>query len=346
MVYKKKTAVVICPGRGTYNAGELGYLNRHHSDKTAFIDMIDRVRADAGQTPISALDGMDKFSPSIHGIGDNASLLIYACALSDYFSINRDLYDIVGVTGNSMGWYLSLAAAGAISLEDGARLVNGMGRIMTQNGTGGQVVYSTVDDDWRPDAVKQKHVDDALSMIGDVSIETSIHLGGMHVFAGGDRGIKHLLSKLPRDGNFPFQLRGHSAFHSAKLDHIVPLAQDAFSLDLFNSPTLPMVDGQGNIWSPYSTDINTLYDYTLGAQINSTYDFSKAVQNAAHEFAPDVFIVLGPGGTMGAPVAQSLIAKNWRGLSSKTDFQSRQKDQPIILSMGRAENRDLVVSNK
>ena len=344
MSNKKQTAVIICPGRGTYNADEIGYLQRYHSDKRAFIDMIDRVRAEAGQEAISKLDDMAKFSPSIHGIGDNASLLIYACALADYFSINRDLYDIVGVTGNSMGWYLSLAVSGAISLEDGARLVNGMGRIMTEHGEGGQVVYSVVDNDWRPDALKQKQVDDALSMMGDVSIETSIHLGGMHVFAGGDRGIKHLLATLPRDGHFPFQLRGHSAFHSSKLDHILPLAQGVFSGDLFKSPSFPMIDGQGNIWSPHSTDTDALYDYTLGAQINSTYDFSRAVQNAAHEFAPDVFIVLGPGGTMGAPVAQSLIAKYWRGLSGKTDFQNRQKDAPIILSMGREENRTLVVT--
>lgn len=344
MTVKKKTAFVICPGRGTYNAGELGYLKHHHSDRVAFLQMIDRVRADAGQVAITALDGMDKFSPSVHGTGYNASLLIYACALSDFFSINRELYDIVGVSGNSMGWYLSLAASGAISLENGARLVNGMGRIMTQHGTGGQVVYSTVDDEWRASPTKQKAVDDALSLIGDVSIETSIHLGGTHVFAGGERGLKHLLSSLPRDGNFPFQLRGHSAFHSAKLDHIVPLAKGAFGPELFKSPHIPIIDGQGTIWSPGATDRAALYDYTLGAQINSSYNFSKAVQNAAHEFAPDVFIILGPGGTMGGAVAQSLIAKNWRGLSSKSDFMTRQKDAPIILSMGRADNRDLVVS--
>ena len=30
----RKTAVVICPGRGTYNATELGYLGRHFPDPT------------------------------------------------------------------------------------------------------------------------------------------------------------------------------------------------------------------------------------------------------------------------------------------------------------------------
>lgn len=341
----KKKAVIICPGRGTYNAAELGYLSRHHSDKQAFLDMIDRVRAEADQSSITALDSAEPFRASKHGRGDNASLLIYACALADYFSINRDLYDVVGVTGNSMGWYLSLAVAGALSLEDGARLVNGMGNIMTEHGVGGQVVYRTVDDEWRPNAAKQKSVDNALSMVGGVSIDTSIRLGGMHVFAGGERGLKHLLSTLPKDDIYPFQLRGHSAFHSAKLDHIVPVAKAAFKADMFSAPKIPMIDGQGSFWRPYAACPKALFDYTLGAQINSTYDFTKAVTNAAKELAPDVFIVLGPGGTMGAPVAQSLIATNWEGLTSKSDFLNRQKMSPFILSMGRDDGRALVVKN-
>ncbi len=342
----KKTAVVVCPGRGTYNGDELGYLARHHSDKRAFIDMIDRVRADAGQEPISAIDGADTFSPKLHGSGENASLLIYACALADYFSINKDLYDIVGVTGNSMGWYLSLAAGGALSLEDGAKLVNGMGQIMTEHGTGGQVVYPSVDEDWKPSEKKQQLINNALSMIGDVTLSTSIHLGGLHVFAGGTRGIRHLMETLPKDGVFPLKLRGHSAFHSAQLDHIVPMAKAAFAPAMFSQPTLPMIDGQGNIWSPHCTDTDALYDYTLGRQINGTYDFTRAVQVAAKEFAPDVFIVLGPGGTMGAPVAQSLIDIGWHDLDGKADFLARQKTDPLIttpliISMGREDQRAL-----
>lgn len=338
----KKTAIVVCPGRGTYNADELNYLTRHHSDKKSFIDMVDRVRVEAGQDPISEIDAADTFSSARHGSGENASLLIYACALADFFSINRDEYDIVGITGNSMGWYLSLAAGGALSLEDGARLVNGMGQIMTEHGVGGQVVYPSVDDDWKPSDKKQKLINNALSMVGDLTLSTSIHLGGLHVFAGGDRGIRHLMSELPKDGVFPLRLRGHSAFHSAQLDHIVPMAKSAFKADMFGQPDIPLIDGQGNIWPQFSTDTNALYDYTLGRQINGTYDFTRAVQTCAKEYAPDAFIVLGPGGTMGAPVAQSLIEMDWRGLSGKAEFQKRNKQTPLIISMGREDQRALV----
>lgn len=340
----KKTAIVICPGRGTYNADELGYLSRHHSDKQSFVDMIDRIRAEAGQELITEIDRADKFSSARHGSGENASLLIYACAMADFFAIDRTQYDIVGITGNSMGWYLSLAAGGALSLEDGARLVNGMGQIMTQHGVGGQVVYPRVGEDWRDNPKNQKAIDDALSMVGDLTLSTSIHLGGMHVFAGGDRAIRHLMAHLPKDGVFPLRLRGHSAFHSAQLDHIVPMAKAAFAPDMFSQPDVPLIDGQGNIWPHFSTDIKALYDYTLGRQINGTYDFTRAVQVAAKEFAPDAFIVLGPGGTMGAPTAQSLIEMKWRGLSGKKDFQKRNSDVPLILSMGREDQRSLVTT--
>lgn len=336
----KKTAIVVCPGRGTYNAAELGYLRKHHADKTHFLSMIDGIRATAGQAAITTLDGADRFSPSQHGRGDNASLLIYACAMADYARINRGLYDIVGVTGNSMGWYLALASGGALSVEDGGHLVNIMGGIMTAHGTGGQVVYSVVDKEWRPDADKLAAVETALTHPG---IFRSIYLGGMAVLAADDAGVKHLMQTLPKDDRFPFHIRRHSAFHSPLLEHTVPLARHALSPDMFGAPKVPLIDGLGNIWPPFSTDIDALYDYTLGRQINGPYNFSKAVEVAAKEFAPDVFIILGPGTTMGAPVAQTLIAQNWENLADKTTFKARQDSRPIILSMGIPEQRALVI---
>ena len=77
----KQRAVVICPGRGTYNKEELGYLQRLHSDKTEIISLIDDYRADQGQIKVTELDGMENYSMRVHTAGENASALIYACAL-------------------------------------------------------------------------------------------------------------------------------------------------------------------------------------------------------------------------------------------------------------------------
>jgi hypothetical protein len=100
-----------------------------------------------------------------------------------------------------------------------------------------------------------------------------------------------------------------------------------------------MIDGRGQIWWPHASDLNALWDYTFGHQVTQTYDFTRAVTVAAREFAPDLFIIVGPGTTLGGAVAQSLISANWQGLGSKTDFQTRQKADPILISMGREDQR-------
>ena len=52
----KKRALVVCPGRGTYNASELGYLQKHHAARADVVGIVDAVRAEKGQVPVSALD--------------------------------------------------------------------------------------------------------------------------------------------------------------------------------------------------------------------------------------------------------------------------------------------------
>lgn len=73
----KEKLLVVCPGRGTYNATELGYLKRHHSN-WGDVTRLDGLRTSLSQPTVSELDGAEKFSPSVHMPGHNASLLIYA----------------------------------------------------------------------------------------------------------------------------------------------------------------------------------------------------------------------------------------------------------------------------
>ena len=342
----KEKALVICPGRGTYNASELGYFHKHHSNKKEFLASLDALRAETGQAAISALDAADAHKVSVHGTGDNASLLIYACALADFMDIDRDRFDIACVTGNSMGWYLALAAAGALSLSDGAMLVNTMGTLMHEEADGGQVVYPIVDENWNADPAKIATVNTVIEGAkakSDCDVHISIRLGGMIVLAANKAGLSYLKSTLPAQEHFPMLLRHHAAFHSPILDPIVGRAQSMLSADMFGGPSIPMVDGEGRVWNNASTDVDALYDYTLGAQINRTYDFSKAVEVASKEFAPDRIIILGPGTTMGGATAQSLIPHAWRGMTDKASFLSLQKSDPYIIAMGMDDQRALVV---
>jgi acyl transferase domain-containing protein len=343
----KKRALVICPGRGTYNATELGYLKNHHAARQDVIASVDAVRTSMGQVTVSQLDAADKYAPSVHMTGDNASALIYACAMADFAAIDRERYEIVAITGNSMGWYLALACAGIVDLAGGARLVNNMGAIMHQQGTGGQIVWSVVDDDWKIIQDKICFVSDLMKevrTISSINVHISIRLGGMVVFAADDAGIQWLMDRLPKDDRFPLRLMHHAAFHSPLLNHVVPMARAENPLSDFGAGEIPAIDGQGRIWSPRAFDHEAIYDYTLGTQLTDTYDFTRAIQVAAAEFAPDTVIVLGPGTTLGAPTVQALIASGWRGLSSKADFQARQQDELMLISMGMAEQRAWALS--
>jgi [acyl-carrier-protein] S-malonyltransferase len=338
----KQTALVICPGRGTYNKDELGYLRRYHADKSEFIASVDKIRREQGQKPISELDGADKFIAGTHMTGDNASALIYACAYADFLSINPDKFDVVAVTGNSMGWYIALACAGAANAEDAAKIVNTMGTLMHQNALGGQVLYTYVDENWMPIPGKR---DELLGLLEEVEdLYLSIELGGMIVFAGSDDALDMVMKKLPPLQNrFPMRLMYHGAFHTELMASIAKQGQSALGGELFNQPAIPMIDGRGHIWSPYSTDQSDLRNYTLDTQVCEIYHFTRAVQVAMKEFVPDKIIIPGPGTTLGGAVVQSLLEINWQGMRTKEDFIARQKDDPLVLSMGMEEQRKLVV---
>jgi acyl transferase domain-containing protein len=336
-------ALVVCPGRGTYNAAELGYLKKHHADKLELLATVDDVRQMRGQMPITELDNAEKHSLNMHGIGKNASALIYACALADFQAIDRTQYEICAVTGNSMGWYLALACAGALSLEKGAFLVNEMGLLMDENGLGGQIVYPLVDHNWQIDPMKEILINRVLTEAAaeEHEVYISIYLGGLVVFAADKSGLDWLMQRLPKEDRYPMPLAKHAAFHSPLLDHCVPMAQQALPSKLFQQPELPLIDGTGTIWMPKASSIDALYQYTLGTQINTTYNFSKAIEVSIKEFAPDRIIVLGPGTTMGAPVAQEMIKHRWHGLTGKQAFKDAQQKAPYLISMGLEDQRTL-----
>ncbi|MEO1657746.1 MAG: ACP S-malonyltransferase [Pseudomonadota bacterium] len=333
---KRKRVVVVLPGRGSYGAAQLGYLRKHHQSFRTKLAKIDARTGENGATPARELDDRPSFVPSVHLAGRNASNLIYACALADVAAIDVERYEIVAVCGNSLGWYLTLAAGGAMTLEDGAHLVDTMGTLMEQKGEGGQVLYPVVDQDWRRDPKREADVAAALAKASvSGGAYRSIELGGIAVLAGDGPSLKVLLDELPGDGDYPLRLPRHAAFHTPILSGISAIAKARLQPSLFGQPSLPMIDGYGRIWRPYACDPVDLYGYTLGAQITQTFDFTATITTAIKEFAPDGLILTGPGNSLGAPVAQVLIGCGWRGLRSKADFIAMQDNEPFIISVGR-----------
>ena len=339
------TAVAICPGRGTYNASELGYLGRHFPDP-ALLARFDAQREAAGQETLSALDSAERFSMAKHTRGDNASGLIFAASYGDFLAIGREEIEVVAVTGNSMGWYTALACGGALTPDDGFRVANTMGTLMQRSLIGGQLIYPWVDEDWVPRPERKRELLNLVARIGAQpgrALYLSIDLGGMLVIAGDAAGLEAFEKSVePVQQRFPMRLGNHAAFHTPLQEPVAAEGRAQLPVDLFRQPGLPMIDGRGKIWNPGATDCEDLYAYTLGEQVTCAYDFTKALQVAAREFAPDLFVILGPGTTLGGAVAQSLILAQWRGMGSKDDFRARQESAPFLVSMGMPDQRGWV----
>ncbi len=340
-------ALVVCPGRGTYGKAELGYLKRLHADKADLMATVDRFRSKRGQPTISELDGADRFSVATLTRGDIASPLIFTASYADFLSIDRSRFDVAAVTGNSMGWYSALACAGAVDLEHGFSIVDAMGEHSQAGEPGGQILVQIVDEEWRAVPGLREELlalAAAIDARPDCALSLSIDLGGMLVFAGDEKGLAALLAEAPQTpGREPMRLVNNGPFHSRLMKNSSDRARAQLPSDWFEGPGAPMVDGRGHVWRPHASAPEALHDYTFSAQILETYDFTRGLQVAVREYAPDRIILLGPGETLGGAIAQTLIAIEWRGLRSKRDFQDMQVSaEPILLSMGREDQRGLV----
>jgi acyl transferase domain-containing protein len=290
---------------------------------------------------LTALDGAARFDPAVHLRGDVAAPLIYAASYLDFLSLDRERFEVVAVTGNSMGWYTALACAGAVSGEHGA-IANAMGVNSQQHEPGGQAVLVLAGADWRVDPAVRVGVMAAMARHG---VLPSIMLGGMLVVAGPDAALDAMTvdvaALLPRA---PLRLAGHGPFHTPLMGASSAAARAGLPVEWFGAPQVPLIDGCGNVWRRFETRPEALWGYTFGAQILAPYDFTAAMTVALREFAPDRIVLLGPGETLGGAIGQVLVALDWLDIGGKEGFAAWQGSDALLVGMGRPAQRGIVTS--
>lgn len=327
-------AVLLCPGRGSYTEKSLRSLPPEHP----WVLRAEELRREAGLPSLVELDQAPKWNAAVHLEPRNVSPLIWLVSMLDAAQAMEE-HDVVAIGGNSMGWYTALAVAGALDFDDGFRLMQTMSILQQEHGSGGQVIYPQVGEDWRPDPVLAANVERALASSGGEAFE-SIRLGGQTVLAGSEAGIAHLLRTLPRvklgQNQYPFRLMGHGPYHTPLLEGVSARAREELGGLAFRKPRVTLVDGRGARHTPWSTDVDALKEYTLGAQVVTPYDFGLSVKIGLREYAPDLLVLPGPGNPLGSITAQIVIAERWRGIASREDFERAQSSSaPIVLSMRR-----------
>jgi acyl transferase domain-containing protein len=339
---ERPRAVIACAGRGAYGAGSLGSLPADHPA----VERADNLRDGYGLEPLLELDSADAFDPPRHLRPANASALIFMVTLLDAERAADD-HDAVAVIGNSLGWYSALAIAGALSFDDAFRLVQEIALLqeepLPEGGSGGQVIYPLTDADWQPVPDQRAAVAGVVDEgdgNGSGRIYESVDLGAYTVLAGDDAGVATLIDRLPPvkvgERLFPLRLAMHGPYHTPLVEHVAAAAAEFLSGLAWREPALPLIDGRGARWSPWSTDPMALRDYTLGEQLTTPFRFAASLRVALREYGPDVVVLPGPGNSLGGVCGQLIVAEGFHGLRSRSDFErAQQSGAPVVLSMRR-----------
>lgn len=328
-------ALLACPGRGSYTAASLGSLPADHP----WVAAADRLRAERGLPTLTELDAAERFDPSLHLQPVHASPLTWLVTLLDAERAAAD-HEFVAVVGNSLGWYSALTVAGVLGFEDGFRLVQEMAILQQEvnvaDGPGGQLIYPLTDAAWQPDPELAQAVSHVLEADG---LYASIELGGYAVLAGTESAMAAALTALPptRVGErlFPVRLALHGPYHTPLLAAVAEEAPRRLADLVWQKPQVTLVDGRGVRHTPWSASPRELAAYTLGQQVTVTYRFAAGVRLVLREYAPELVILPGPGNSLGGIIGQQVVAEGYHGLHSRTEFESIQASDPLVLSMRR-----------
>jgi [acyl-carrier-protein] S-malonyltransferase len=335
---RPRRIAILCPGRGSYTEKQLRSLPSDHE----WIARAEELRAEYALPSLVELDRAPKFDPARHLAPQNVSPIIYLVSMLDAHAAMQE-QRAVCVAGNSMGWYTALAVAGALDFDAGFRLVQEMSVFQAEQQArerdGGQIIYPLVDDTWRPSDETKMAVRSALAS-SDGEAFPSIDLGGYAVLAGSETGIAHLLRALPKvklgSTQYPFRLMQHGPYHTPLVQSVADRAREKLARLELRAPRITLIDGRGARFTPWSTDVRALAEYTLGEQVTTPYDFTLSVRVALREHAPDQLVCPGPGNALGGVCGQILIAEGWRGIRSREDFDRVQaSDAPMLVSMRR-----------
>ncbi len=322
-------AVLLLPGAGAYRRASLGSLPAHDRH----VAEADALRREAGLPTLTEIDGAASFEPSVHGQPIHAMPLAYLLGVLAVERAQRD-HEVVAVTASSIGWYTALAVAGALSFDDGLRLVHEIASVEQQAERGVQLVYPLTDANWRPHPALRAALDAALAAAGDrVSVVQEL---GPHVILGGEpSAVERCFSALRpvQIGERRFPRRIHrAALHgttSARLPDDAVLRLAALH---WRRPEITLIDGRGARHAPWSSDPGRLREYTLHELRAAPARFADSVRVALREYAPDVLIALGPGRSLAAVAAQLMVAEGYRGLRTRAAFEAAQQHGTLVLS--------------
>lgn len=196
--------------------------------------------------------------------------------------------------GHSLGEFSALVAAGALSFEDGLKLVYKRALAMQK---ACEIEPSTMA---AIIALSDEKVEEICNSIDDVVVPANYNCPGQIVISGSISGIDKACELMKEAGAkraLPLKVGG--AFHSPLMEPARVELSEAIESTKFTTPVCPVYQ---NVTTTGETNPETI-KANLIAQLTSPVKWTQSVQNMVKDGATD-FVELGPG-----KVLQGLISK-------------------------------------
>jgi [acyl-carrier-protein] S-malonyltransferase len=198
------------------------------------------------------------------------------------------------VAGHSLGEFSALVAAGALSFEDGLKLVYKRALAMQKacekiSGTMAAVL-----------SLPDEKVEEICAAVGDIVVPANYNCPGQIVISGTVAGIDKACEELLAAGaKRALKLKVGGAFHSPLMEPARTELADAIHSTAFSTPVCPVYQ---NVSTRGETDAAVIKTHLI-AQLTAPVKWTQSVQNMIADGAT-VFTEVGPGN-----VLQGLIKK-------------------------------------
>ena len=196
--------------------------------------------------------------------------------------------------GHSLGEFSALVAAGALSFEDGLKLVYSRALAMQKACEANPSTMAAII------ALPDDRVEEICDSIDDVVVPANYNCPGQIVISGTMSGIEKACELMKEAGAkraLPLKVGG--AFHSPLMEPARVELSEAIESTNFSTPVCPVYQ---NVTTKGETDPEVIKK-NLIAQLTSPVKWTQSVQNMIAEGATE-FVELGPGS-----VLQGLISK-------------------------------------
>lgn len=214
------------------------------------------------------------------------------------------------VAGHSLGEFSALVAAGALSFEDGLKLVYARAMAMQSACEAEPSTMAAIL------GLDDKVVEDVLKDIDEVVVPANYNSPGQLVISGSMKGIDIACEKLKEAGArraLPLNVGG--AFHSPLMEPARVELAKAIESTAFNSPVCPVYQ---NVNAKPETAPERIKE-NLIAQLTSPVRWTQTVKNMIADGAA-IFIEVGPGNVL-------------QGLVKKVDRQMETKKAEVGMSL-------------